>query len=316
MRNQQNLSQVKAGDNFKGFLMLYKIYGKTSKIGKLYANLELGDATGTIEGRWWDIDKEIIENFSEMQPVAIKGSIEEWQDKLQFKVEKMRAICEEDELHGFDFALLVPTTPYNVDEMWGELIDIITEIAEPNLQDLLGKIFARYEEDFKSFPAAHRLHHSYRGGLLEHTLSVVKIVKNLCEHFPRLDRDLVLTGAILHDIGKIKEYREDPRQSSTMSGELIGHVVQGWEIILDEYRQIEYFPENLLIKLGHIILSHHGKYEYGSPKLPKTAEAIVVNFADDLDAKVSLFYSVIDNDKDKGEFTYYNQIFEGRLYRG
>jgi 3'-5' exoribonuclease len=316
MRNQLHLNEIQEGQSFKGFLMLNRIALQKSKNDKVYANIELSDSTGTIEARWWDVDNAIVDSLGDMQPVAVKGEIVKWQDKLQLRLDKIRPVEASDEEYGFDYSLLIPTSPCDPEEMWEEILSIVSEVEDPALKELLSLAFNRYGEEFKVFPAAVRLHHAYRSGLLEHTLAVANTVKHLCLLYPRLNKDLIITGALLHDIGKLSEYRELPRSPITTEGELVGHVVKGWEMVLGICKSIDGFPEDYMLRLGHILLSHHGKYEFGSPKLPKTAEAIAVNYADDLNAKLSLFYQVIDNDRETGKFTAYSSVFEGRLYKG
>ncbi|GAB4335442.1 MAG: HD domain-containing protein [Desulfobulbaceae bacterium] len=252
---------------------------------KPYLALTLMDRSGEIEARVWD-------NALQFEPVAepgrilaVEGQVKSFRDKLQLNVTSLRPVSDAGEL----LHLFVPASARDVDEMRAELTGIIDSVADPFLRQLLGAVFRGGILDaFCRAPAAKQMHHAFLGGLLEHTLSVTGLAARVADHYPSLDRDLLITGALLHDLGKIREFSfESVPFDYTDQGRLVGHLVIGAEIVRQRAAQIPDFPPELLDRVTHLILSHHGRHEFGAPCLPMTIEALLLHHIDDMDAKVN-----------------------------
>ena len=200
--------------------------------------------------------------------------------------------------------------------MWQELRQLAETEIRPPLGTLVLTVLERYQEEFLVCPAALRYHHPYLGGLLEHTWFVTRHALASLAIYPELNRDLVLAGAILHDLGKIKELANPPAPERTVPGHLLGHVVLGWEMVRATAQGLDFPDPTLLVQLEHILLSHHGTMEFGSPVVPKTREALLVNFLDDLDAKLKMMSQHLESDTGEGDFTSYNRALQRDLYEG
>ena len=202
--------------------------------------------------------------------------------------------------------------------MFDSLMSIISTIENPHLKTLLELIFSNEEiaDSFQKAPAAKGFHHAYIGGLLEHTLSVTQLLDLVADHYQQANRDLIITGGILHDIGKIRELSFKGSMNYTDEGRLIGHIVMAVELVDTKIAEISDFPKQLALELRHILLSHHGTLEYGSPKRPKTIEALIVNFIDDLDAKMNAFGEFINSSGEESNWTPYHRLLERFIYKG
>ncbi len=286
--------------------------------GKPYLRVRLQDKTGEIEGRVWEQANEHARHFKINDYVRVKGLITRFQGELQINVSSIHKIPIE-KVNPEDF---LPVGKKNIEEMVQSLKKLIDSLKDPDYKALLSAFFS--EEDFvKTFarsPAAKSMHHAWIGGLLEHTLSIARIAERIVRHYDReglpLNRDLLITGAVLHDVGKTKELASMPSFEYTTEGKLIGHLVIGVEMIDKAAAGIPGFPEKKLQQLKHLILSHHGDYAFGSPKLPMTLEAIALHFIDNLDAKLMGVYSHIrkyaSEDSDWSPFhRIYGQMFYG-----
>lgn len=284
-----------------------------AKTGKNYLFLVLQDKTGVINAKIWDSDMNCeIEKFEQNDFVKIDGFVNFYNNELQIIISRLKkAEPEEYEIKNY-----VKTSDKDLDKLQSDLLEYISSVRNKFLSELLEKIFD--EERLKIFcehSAGKSMHHSYFGGLLEHTVSVVEICDFMCKRNKLIDRDILITCAILHDIGKIYELNDFPENNYSDAGELIGHIVIGSDLISKKICEINTFPEDLRLKILHCILSHHGEYEFGSPKLPKTIEALVLHFADDLDAKTKMFEELAENDKSDSNWTSYNKILERRLLK-
>lgn len=255
-----------------------------TKAGKPYDNVTLQDKTGTLDAKIWDPGSAGIEEFGAMDYVEIVGDITSFQGNLQCSIKRVRRVGEGE----YDPADYLPVSEKNIDEMYQELMEYIKSIQNPYLSRLLNVFFG--DEDFarrfKFHSAAKSVHHGFVGGLLEHTLSVTKNCDYFSGNYPFLNRDLLLTAAMFHDVGKLKELSVFPENDYTDAGQLLGHIVIGVEWIGSEINRIEGFPEVLANELKHCILAHHGELEFGSPKKPALMEALALSFADNLDAKM------------------------------
>jgi 3'-5' exoribonuclease len=252
--------------------------------GGQYLALIVSDRTGSLEARMWDDVADPMEFCSEGCYVKVQGDISKYNGKFQITLKKMR-LAADSEVDPTDFQ---PATKFDVEAMWGELRGYVT--AFPN-EDLKRLVFSFLDDErigpaFKSAPAAKRLHHAWLGGLLEHVLTLVRVCLATVPYYPEVDADLLVTGAILHDIGKVRELEWKSSFSYTLEGQMVGHISIAQGMLREKVREIAPFPEKLAMLVEHMILSHHGKYEFGSPKLPMTPEAILLSALDDLEAKM------------------------------
>ncbi|MFH2011937.1 MAG: HD domain-containing protein [Pseudomonadota bacterium] len=295
------------------FLVKGKNLG-TSKNGKPYLNLKLGDKTGEIEARVWENATTLSTLFEKDDFIKVKSRVTRYQNDLQLVIFDLER-CPKEEIFIDDF---LPRTNKNIEMMFGELVGIYKEVKNIYLKELLETFFEdeEFTKMFKIAPAAKGLHHVYIGGLLEHTLTVGKLILDVAKHYKGINADLLLTGGILHDIGKIYELSYEGSFDYTDEGRLLGHITIGVEMIEDKIVGIPDFPSELAMLLKHLILSHHGYYEYGSPKRPKTQEAIILYYLDDMDSKVRGFQEFIEKEKDNNsKWTGYHRFFERFIYK-
>ncbi len=270
---------------FDGFFLLLSRQQRTTKTNKPYLNLILGDKTGQMEGRVWDVsDPRIYKDVERGDIVKARGCVSRFDDRLQMKVDQMRKATA-DEVDKTD---LLPSTTYDVDDLWRQLRGYVESFTEPNLKLLLKTLLddPQLAGLYRAAPAARQLHHAWLGGLLEHVVSLLNLGDRVAPNYPMLHRDLLLSGVILHDIGKVRELAWDVGFEYTVEGTLLGHIQMGIEMVEKTIDSLPGFPPRLKTLVLHMILSHHGKLEFGSPKLPMIPEALVLNFLDDLDAKM------------------------------
>ena len=282
-----------------------------TKNGKNYDNVILQDKTGTLDAKIWDPNNAGIADFDAMDYIEVYGEVTSFNGALQVNVKRVRK-CEEGE---YDEKEYMPVSKKNLDEMYAELLKIIDSIQNTYLQTLLKKFFVddqEFVQRFKRASAAKSVHHGFIGGLLEHTLSVTKLCDYYCTAYPVLNRDLLLTAVICHDMGKIKEISAFPINDYTDAGQFLGHIVMGSEMVSEKAREIPGFPPMLEMELKHCILAHHGEYEYGSPKKPALIEAVALNKADDTDAKMETFTEILDATQETG-WLGFNRLFESNL---
>jgi 3'-5' exoribonuclease len=286
---------------------------RNKKTGGQFALITLSDKTGDITGQWWDNFEDMIDTFDRDDIVFARGLVTVYRNHLQLSIHRMR-LCQEREYSLTDY---FPTTKYDIDGMFAELMAIIGEFKNEYLRHLLQSIFAdeNTARKFKKAPAAKTMHHPYLGGLLEHSLSLVKLCRKVGEHYHGIDVDLLQTGAVLHDFGKIDELAYDRAFGYTDDGQMIGHLVMETIMVADHIKQIPDFPDELRRHLLHMLLTHHGKLEYGSPKLPSTPEALMLAYLDDLDSKVEAMLRLIAEPQIEGAWTRISPMFERPVYR-
>jgi 3'-5' exoribonuclease len=309
------VKDIKAGEKIKAsFLVMEKNLAYSQK-GAPYLSVKLRDRTGDIEGRVWDNVAALDPLFRKGDIVFVQGRAVSYRDNTQLAVLEIRKI-EETDLDSWDY---FPATKGDVEEMFTALTGYVATVENPWLKKLLesflgdGDLAAR----LKRAPAAKGFHHAYLGGLLEHTLSMVRILDFLASHYPTASRDMLIAGGILHDIGKIEEFSYDRAIDYSTPGRLLGHIYLGVEMLDRKIAAIEGFPEGLALELKHVVLAHHGELDFGSPKRPKTVEALIVHFVDDLDAKVMAFREFIGNSGgEESEWTLFHRFFERFLYTG
>ena len=293
---------------------IYLCKGKRSaetRNGKPYDNLILQDKTGVLDGKVWDPNSGGIADYDEMDFIEVYGEVINYNNNLQLNIKQIRK-AEEAEYSMADY---LPTSEKNTEKMYQELLGYVKKIDNPYLRQVVEYYFVKDEafiRRFKSHSAAKSVHHGFSGGLLEHTLSVVKFCEYMTGAYPILNRDVLYTAAICHDIGKIKELSPFPENDYTDDGQLLGHIVIGVEMVGDAVRQIPDFPDKLASELKHCIISHHGELEYGSPKKPAIPEAFALNFADCADAKMQTLKEIF-KDKNTKDWIGYNRLFETNL---
>ena len=270
---------------FVSFFLVLAKQQRTTKQNKPYLSLMLGDRTGQLEGRVWDpADSRIARDFDRGDTVKVRGCVSRFDERCQIKVEQLRKAAP-GEVEKSD---LLPATVYDIAELWGRLEAAIESLTNPDLKRLLAALVAdpAIARDYREAPAARQLHHAWLGGLLEHVVSLLGLAEKVAAHYPLLDRDLLVTGVLLHDIGKIRELSWETGFDYTVEGVLLGHIQMGVDLVEKTIAELPGFPDRLRTLVLHLILSHHGKLEFGSPKLPMIPEALALNFIDDLDAKM------------------------------
>ena len=268
-----------------------------TKNGKPYENVILQDKTGTIDGKIWDPNSQGIEDFDSLDYIEIMGDVNSFAGALQISIKRVRK-AQEGEYNPSDY---LPVSKRNIEEMYQELLQFIQSVKNPYLKQL------RFSSAAKS------VHHGFVGGLLEHTVSVTRLCDYYCGAYPILNRDLLITAAIFHDIGKTQELSAFPVNDYTDDGQLLGHIMIGAEMVHDGARQIPGFPAKLESELKHCILAHHGELEYGSPKKPALMEAAALNLADNTDARMETFRELFENAGEQNEWLGYNRLFESNI---
>jgi len=283
---------------------------------KLFLLLTLTDKTGSIRAVDWHNAELNDRRIRVGNVIEVRGKVVFFDNRLQIVVAQDEEAIRVVEMDEIDSSKFVQESPYDVEKMFSQLNGYAMKVRNEHLKKLLREFFGDREfiEKLKSFPAGVKVHHAYKGGLLEHTLSVVRIVDSVCRIYDDLDRDLLITGAILHDIGKLEDYTLAPTGiEMTDRGQLVGHIVSGVEMLRDRVRKLKGFPERLLMELEHMIISHHGELEFGSPIVPKTKEALALYFADDLDAKMAQFRK-IENVVEDSVWSEYDKFLQRRIY--
>jgi 3'-5' exoribonuclease len=288
-----DLAAFEEGKPFDSFFLILAKQQRTTKNNKPYFNLILGDKTGQLEGRIWEPgDPRIAREFERGDIVKARGSASRFDDRLQMKIDQLRKAVPGE----VDKSDLLPSTSCDVAVLWRQVMGFVDSLANPDLKLLLSTILAdpAIAEAYRAAPAARQLHHAWLGGLLEHVVSLLTLADRVAAHYPLLDRDLLLAGVVLHDIGKIRELSWEIGFDYTIEGTLLGHIQMGIDMVEKAIAGLPDFPSHLRTLVLHMILSHHGKLEFGSPKLPMIPEALVLNFLDDLDAKMQAIQGEFD----------------------
>lgn len=305
------IKDFKEGDRVSDIYLCKHKQSAVTKNGKSYENVILQDKTGTIDAKIWEPNSAGIEEFDALDYIEVYGEVNNFLGTLQVNVKRVRA-CREEEYDAADY---LPVSSKNMDEMYTELLQYVNSVENVYLKKLLEAFFvedAAFIKRFRQSSAAKTMHHGFVGGLLEHTLSVTKLCDYLCGAYPLLKRDLLLTAAMFHDIGKTKEISLFPENDYTDDGQLLGHIVMGCEMIGEKISDISGFPPVLASELKHCILTHHGEYEFGSPKKPALFEAVALNMADNTDAKLEMMNEIFSSTTDTG-WLGYNRVFESNL---
>lgn len=296
------------------YLCKTKQIAKT-KAGKSYYSLILQDKTGVLDGKVWDLNSRGIENFESMDYIFVTGRVTSFQGSNQLNIERIRK-AQEGEYFPSDY---VKTSSKDIDKMYDDILEMIKRTKDIYLKALLESFFVKdveFKNAFKKHSAAKTVHHGYVGGLLEHTRGVANLCEFYATQYPILNRDLLVTAALFHDIGKLVELSPLPENDYTDEGQLIGHIVIGTMKLEEKIRTIPNFPVQLERELLHCILAHHGELEYGSPKKPALIEALALTYADNTDAKIETFLEELEREKekvDRGEWLGYNRFFESNV---
>ena len=308
------IESIREGERVSGIYLCKQRQSAVTKNGKAYENMVLQDKTGLADAKIWDPNSQGIEDFGPLDYVEIVAEATSFQGALQLNVKRARKAREGE----YDPADYLPVSEYDIESMYRELMNYANQVREPHLRALLKDLFVddtEFVRAFKFHSAAKTVHHSFVGGLLEHTLSVTRLCSYYAKTYPILNRDLLITAAILHDVGKTRELSAFPSNDYTDDGQLLGHIMIGAEMIHDRAREISGFPEKLENELKHCILAHHGELEYGSPKKPALAEAVALNLADNTDARMETLRELFEASDGTAEWLGYSRIFESNIRR-
>ncbi len=310
------IQELHEGMKIAGIYLVKARTAAVTKNGKAYENVILMDKTGTIDAKIWEPDSPGIDDFDALDYVDIVGDISKYNGNLQLSLKRVRK-AREGEYNSADY---LPTSDLNTDEMYKALMNFVEKVENPYLHALLARYFIEDEafiRRFKSASAAKTIHHAFVGGLLQHTLYVTNLCYFFTKYYPILNKDLLLTAAICHDIGKIEEISSFPQNDYTDDGQLLGHIMIGAEMIHDTARTIPDFPRELESDLKHCILAHHGEFEFGSPKKPSLAEALALNLADNADARLESMTELFkaNAQKPREEWLGFSRIFDSNIRR-
>src|ERR1700678_524256 len=269
---------------------------KPKKTGEPYLALTLGDRSGQLEAKMWDNVEEVLNTFEQDDFLKIKGLVNKYKNRFQLTIHKLRKLGDTE----IEFADYLPKTTKNIDELWQTLTDFVSSFQDVHLKALVRAFMADAEiaAAYRNAPAAKTLHHAYIGGLLDHVVSLFRSCDLVCRNYPQVNRDLLLTGVFLHDIGKIHELAYNRSFSYTTRGQLLGHMVIKLEMLQAKLALVPDFPAGLKTLLEHLIISHHGQYEFGSPKLPMFPEALLLHYMDDLDSKMEAMRAHFEREAD------------------
>jgi 3'-5' exoribonuclease len=317
MPDQPLIRTLKEGDLFQGYLLAQEAAYKTSAKGSEYLELKLGDASGDLKAFLWDV-RAIEGDLDAIRSdvfVRVKGAVTSYNGRLQLKLDKARFAADAE---VGDFSAFFPVSARPVPEMLAELDGFIGSVKDPWIRQLLSALFledAALRAAFAQAPAAKSMHHAYLGGLLEHTLSILGMADRACGHYRGLNRDLVVAGVFLHDVGKTAELSYQRSIGYTDAGNLLGHIAIESEWISRVVGKIPGFPDELRMQILHIVLSHHGRLEFGSPVLPKTPEALLVHYLDDLDGKLEVMFRALKDEAGSGSWSPFSRALDRMIYR-
>ena len=307
------IKDIKENAKIEGnYLVKSKSIGQTRQ-GKPFLTITLGDKTGTIEAKVWDKVEEISAQFKEGTIVTIAGQANSYRNQVQIQIHELK-----QDKSPVDPAIFQESSPKDIPHMLSDLKTLANQIQNMHLRTLIDSFMAdhHFVTQFKKAPAAKHFHHSYLGGLLENTLSVSQMAVRVSEHYPELDCDLLLSGAILHDIGKIEEFTFEPTIEYSNKGRLLGHIVLGVVMLEEKLKPLKDFPSELALRLKHLILSHHGEFDFGSPKRPKFLEAFALHLIDDMDAKIHGLSRLLKDDRQEGSWTVFNKLLQRYFFKG
>jgi 3'-5' exoribonuclease len=307
------VSDLATEQTITSFFLVHEKEVRNTRAGKSYLRLELGDRSGAIEAVMWDQFEAAAKDIGRDDIVKVQARVEIYRNKPQLSLQNLRRAKPEE----VDLADFLPHTKEDVGKLWAQLLEYANSIGNPWLKKLVNGIIgdpaiaARY----KRAPAAKVMHHAYLGGLLEHVVGLCQLAKQVAAHYPELNADLLMTAAILHDVGKLDELCYDRAIGYTTEGQLLGHIVMELETVSKAMDAIEGFPANLKTVVQHLLISHHGQYEFGSPKLPMIREAMVFHYLDDMDSKMAAVRSALAADSGEEEWSSYSAALGRRFLK-
>jgi 3'-5' exoribonuclease len=308
------IDQIKAGENISDIFVLAQKTLSQKRDGSNYLNVAIADKTGSMKGVVWELTDPIAENVISGDVVHIQGRVSEYKESLQIVIKKMAPVAE----GGIDPADFMPVTTHNIEVMFDRLVKKTEEIKTTCLKSLMDA-FWRDESlaaRFKKAPAAKKMHHAYIGGLLEHTLSMAILAERIGGHYSGIDMDLLLTGVVLHDVGKIHEFDYTLAIDYSDAGRLLSHIVIGVQLLEEKLKEIDDFPEETANLLKHMIVSHHGVRDFGSPEPPKTLEAVLLNHIDEIDSKINGIRDFMAAEDPNAAWTSYHRLLGRHFYKG
>jgi 3'-5' exoribonuclease len=307
------VTDLNSEQNITTFFLVHEKEIRSTREGKQYLRLELGDRSGTIEARMWDQFEVAVKDIGRDDFVKVQARVEIYRNKPQLSLQNLRLAKPEE----IDLADFLPQTKGDVAKLYAQLLEYAASIGNPWLKKLVTSIISdpAIATRYKRAPAAKVMHHAYLGGLLEHVISLCGLSKQAAAHYPELDADLLLTAAILHDVGKLDELCYERAINYTVEGQLLGHIVMELESVSKSMDAIEGFPANLKTVVQHILISHHGQYDFGSPKLPMIREALVFHYLDDLDSKLAAARAALAVDSGEPEWSAYSGALGRKFLR-
>lgn len=309
------VDQIRERDQVESIFLVREKISAMAKNGKPYMTLRLMDRSGEVEARIWDRVDQLSSLFERDDFIMVSAKASVYLGKMQLVVQDLR--CVDDEL--VDLSDFLPVSQRDRQQMRQDLDRLLASLNDPHISTLLRAFFddPEFYARYSKAPAAKGMHHVYLGGLLEHSLAVAALACDIAERYPQINRDLLVAGAMLHDVGKVEELCYQRSFDYTDEGKLLGHIIIGVQMIDDRVRQIAGFPPQLSVMIKHLLLSHHGQYEFGSPKRPKFLEAVVLNFIDDLDSKINGIQTHIDKEPAReGNWTSYHRLYDRYFYKG
>lgn len=311
---KQFITDIRAGDRVEDIFVLSEKILSQKRDGDNFLNVALSDKTGTIKGVVWDNVDQIAADTSSGDFVYVNGGVSDYRGTLQIVIKKMAPLSS-DRIDPSDF---LPQTSRDIEDLFERLVRRADSITTDYLKALIDAFFndKEFVNKFKAAPAAKKMHHAYIGGLLEHTVSMASLADKIAGHYSGIDRDLLLSGAILHDIGKVDEFEYQFKIDYSDKGRLLNHIVIGIKMVDEKLSAIEHFPEDQELLLKHLIVSHHGTREFGSPEPPKTIEAVVLNYIDEIDSKVNAIRDFIASEDPDETWTSYHRLLERHFYKG
>ncbi|MEM7167027.1 MAG: HD domain-containing protein [Planctomycetota bacterium] len=314
--SQPRLNDIRRGDTVEGIYLVEGANFKQGRNGKYFIQMTLRDASAAVRGLRWEASQEDFAKLEKNPFLSLQGRVEEFQGNRQIIVDGFEPLSGEDaRIDPKDF---LPHTKYDIDEMLDELRQIVADVPNPGVRDLVHAVLARPEvaKGLPATPAGKSMHHAYVGGLLEHVVSLCRLALQIADHYPWIDRSVLIAGVVLHDLGKVSELSHTTGFNYTDEGQLLGHIVIALGWIDEAARNVPELPAETLLEIKHIVASHHGKLEFGSPKTPMTAEAIALHFIDNLDAKLAAFHQSFQDAPLAGadRWSEYSHMFSSRLY--
>jgi len=307
------VKDLTADQAITGFFLVHEKEVRNTNAGKPYLRMELGDRSGTIEARMWDQFENLAKDVSRDDFVKVQARVEIYRNKPQLSLQQFRLAKPEE----IDLADFLPHTPFNVEELYKQMLAYAEGMKNPWLKKLVSMVLSdpQIAVRYKRAPAAKVMHHAYLGGLLEHVVGLCGLAKQVAAHYPELDVDLLLTAAMLHDVGKLDELCYERSVSYTTEGQLLGHIVMELETVTKAMEEIEGFPAKLKTVVQHILISHHGQYEFGSPKLPMIREALVFHYMDDMDSKLGAVRSAMEIESGEEDWSAYSGALGRKFLR-